>query len=60
LLLSRDTQLIDYQNAQVILIGAREGHDVIKREIGVEINHMVMGHQPIYSINSRYMRIKLR
>jgi len=29
--------LIDYQNAQIILIGAREGNDVIKNEIGVEI-----------------------
>ena len=28
---------IDYQNAQIrILIGAREGRDVIKREIGIE------------------------
>jgi len=35
--LSRDTRLIDYQNAQIILIGAREGRDVIKNEIGVEI-----------------------
>jgi N-acetylmuramoyl-L-alanine amidase CwlA len=37
--LSRDTKLIDYQNAQIILIGAREGPDVIKNEIGVEINY---------------------
>ncbi len=37
--LTRDNQLIDYQNAQIILIGAREGQDVIKKEIGVEINH---------------------
>ena len=35
--LSRDTRLIDYQNAQVILIGAKQGRDVIKNEIGVEI-----------------------
>jgi hypothetical protein len=35
--LSRDTRLIDYKNAQIILIGAREGRDVIKNEIGVEI-----------------------
>jgi hypothetical protein len=37
--LSRDTQLIDYQNAQIILIGAREGQDVIKKEIGIEIKY---------------------
>jgi hypothetical protein len=35
--LARNTKLIDYQNAQVILIGAREGRDVIKSEIGIEI-----------------------
>ena len=37
--LSRDTKLIDYQNAQIILIGAREGHDIIKKEIGIEIKY---------------------
>src|SRR5919201_24901 len=35
--LTKDTKLIDYQNAQIILSGAREGRDVIKQEIGVEI-----------------------
>src|ERR671925_1503285 len=35
--LSKDTKLIDYQNAQIILIGAREGRGVIRREIGIEI-----------------------
>ena len=35
--LAKDTKFIDYQNAQIILIGAREGRDVIKREIGIEI-----------------------
>ena len=35
--LAKDTKFIDYQNAQVILIGAREGRDVIKSEIGIEI-----------------------
>ena len=35
--LSRDTRLIDYQNAQILLTGAREGRDVIKRDIGIEI-----------------------
>jgi hypothetical protein len=28
--LSRDVRFLDYQNAQVILTGAREGKDVIK------------------------------
>jgi hypothetical protein len=35
--LSKDTKFIDYQNAQIILVGAREGKDVIKNEIGIEI-----------------------
>jgi hypothetical protein len=35
--LSRDTRLIDYKNAQIILIGAREGKDVIKNELALEI-----------------------
>ena len=35
--LSKDTKFIDYQNAQRILIGAREGGDVIKNELDVEI-----------------------
>jgi hypothetical protein len=35
--LSKDIRLIDYQNAQVILIGAREGKDVLKKEIGIDI-----------------------
>src|ERR671932_581662 len=35
--LSKDTKFIDYQNAQIILIGAREGIDVIKNETGIEI-----------------------
>jgi hypothetical protein len=30
-------KLIDYQNAQIILIGTREGRDVIKNEVGIEI-----------------------
>jgi hypothetical protein len=35
--LSKDIRLIDYQNAQVILIGAREGKDVLIKEIGIDI-----------------------
>jgi hypothetical protein len=35
--LSKGTKFIDYQNAQIILIGAREGQDVLKNEIGIEI-----------------------
>src|SRR5215207_2331980 len=35
--LSHNLNLINYQNAQVVLIGAREGKDIIKQEIGVDI-----------------------
>ena len=35
--LAKDTKFIDYQNAQIILIGAREGRDVIRSEMGIEI-----------------------
>jgi hypothetical protein len=36
--LARNAKIIDYQNAQIILIGAREGRDVIKNKLGVEID----------------------
>jgi hypothetical protein len=35
--LSKNLKLIDYQNAQIILIGSREGRDVIKNEVAIEI-----------------------
>jgi hypothetical protein len=35
--LTKNTKFIDYKNAQIILIGAREGKDVIKNELGLEI-----------------------
>jgi hypothetical protein len=35
--LTRNLELVNYQNAQIILIGAREGKDTIKKDIGVEI-----------------------
>ena len=34
---SKNLKLIDYQNAQIILIGSREGRDVIKNEMAIEI-----------------------
>jgi hypothetical protein len=39
--------LIDYKNAQIILIGAREGRDVIKNEIGVEIEEIDQSHDAL-------------
>jgi hypothetical protein len=33
--LSRNLKFIDYQNAQIILIGAREGKDTLRQELGI-------------------------
>jgi len=35
--LTRNLDLVNYRNAQIILIGAREGKDAIKKDIGIEI-----------------------
>jgi hypothetical protein len=35
--LARDLRFINFQNAQMILVGAREGKDVIQKEFGVDI-----------------------
>jgi len=35
--LSRDIRFLDYQNAQILLTAAREGRDVIKKDIGIDI-----------------------
>jgi hypothetical protein len=34
-----DTQLINFPNAQIILIGAREGKDIIKQDLGIDIDY---------------------
>ena len=55
--LSKDTKLIDYQNAQIILIGAREGRDVIKQEIGIEIEEK---EEEQYSSADIFNKLKVR
>ena len=35
--LSKNTKFIDYQNAQIILVGAREGKDMVKSEMGIDM-----------------------
>jgi hypothetical protein len=52
--LAKDTNFIDYQYAQVILIGAREGRDVIKTEMGIEIEEELSGSADIFD------KLKLR
>jgi hypothetical protein len=48
--LVNDTKLIDYQNAQVILIGAREGKDAISRELGLDMGEEKEGKKKSTSI----------
>ena len=35
--LARDLRFLDFQNAQMILVGAREGRDEIQKEFGIDI-----------------------
>jgi hypothetical protein len=56
--LSKDRKFIDYQNAQIILIGAREGRDVIKSEIGIEIKEEETA--PQQSSADIFNKLKLR
>ena len=58
--LSRDTRLIDYKNAQIILIGAREGKDVIKNEIGVEIEEKSPQSADIFKSADIFNKLKVR
>ena len=37
--LSRNLKFIDYQNAQIILIGAREGKDTLRHELGITVEN---------------------
>ena len=41
--LTKDTNFINYLNAQVILIGAREGKDSINKELGIDIEEQGSG-----------------
>jgi hypothetical protein len=62
--LTRDTKLIDYQNAQIILIGAREGYDIIKKEMGIKINYnknqTAVCHQLTFSKSSKCIKNKFQ
>jgi hypothetical protein len=35
--LARDLRFIDFKNSQMILVGAREGRDIIQKEFGIDI-----------------------
>jgi hypothetical protein len=55
--LSRDIRFLDYQNAQVILTGARQGRDVIKKDIGIEILEEVETQQSADIFNKLRLRM---
>jgi hypothetical protein len=55
----KDTKFIDYQNAQIILIGTREGKDVIKNEIGIELE-MEENDQTQQQSADIFSKLKLR
>jgi hypothetical protein len=57
--LAKDTKFIDYQNAQIILIGAREGRDVIKNEIGIEIEEIDQSQQDSSQADT-FNKLKIR
>ena len=52
--------MIDYKNAQIILIGAREGRDVIKQEIGIEIKEEEEEGQQKQSSADIFNKLKVR
>jgi DNA-binding PadR family transcriptional regulator len=56
--LSQNLALINYQNAQIILIGAREGKDVIKQEIGLDIE-TEEGKENLFS-SDIFTKLKIR
>ena len=37
--MSRNLRFIDYQNAQIILIGAREGKEILTQELGITVEN---------------------
>src|SRR5919106_1373159 len=44
--LSRNLKFIDYQNAQIILIGAREGKDILRQELGITVENECENDHP--------------
>jgi hypothetical protein len=59
--LSQNLNLINYQNAQVVLIGAREGKDTIKQEIGLDIETEYEGEgKENFTSSDIFKKLKLR
>ena len=49
-----------YQNSQIILIGAREGRDAIKREIGIEIEESLQSADIFNKLRIRKDKVPIR
>ena len=58
--LAKDTKFIDYQNAQLILVGAREGIDAIKNEIGIEIEESSQSADIFNKLRVRKDKVPIR
>lgn len=58
--LTRNLELINYQNAQIILIGVREGRDIIKRDIGIEIKDEPNSADIFSKLNVRKEQVPVR
>jgi hypothetical protein len=58
--LAKDTKFIDYQNAQIILVGAREGRDAIKNEIGIEIEESSQSADIFNKLKVRKDKVPIR
>ena len=58
--LAKDTKFIDYQNAQIILVGAREGRDAIKNEIGIEIEESLQSADIFNKLRVRKDKVPIR
>ena len=58
--LAKDTKFIDYKNAQIILTGAREGRDVIKNEIGIEIEESLQSADIFNKLRVRKDKVPIR
>jgi hypothetical protein len=58
--LTRNLELVNYQNAQIILIGAREGRDMIKKEVGIEIKEEPSSADIFSKLQVRKEQVPLR
>ena len=58
--LAKDTKFIDYQNAQIILVGSREGRDAIKNEIGIEIEKPLQSTDIFNKLRVRKDKVPIR